>query len=310
MAELDNIKKTPIPPYDFAVDFTRKWEGGYTNNSQDFGGPTNYGVTQTTYDSYLSKKNQPKKSVKSITKPEVDEIYQGFWDDSYPSPMNIILFDTSFNVGPNSPAVFFKQMKVDPNKVKGYENNSPELLSICNKFLASRLEYHQWKAANKPGQDIFLLGWTNRVNDLKVKTVLSKPESVQVVALKDAVGLSYKAEASSPEEINKTVSGLTPERKSLIKSLFPGFIEMVAALAGLSTIVTIAMGVLSVFNTALNIAKKMPPTDPVTISSKAIAQSSVDSQKRVVQGVSSVQNKAAGTVSHGLSTVKVPVPKT
>ncbi|MBE7706425.1 MAG: hypothetical protein E7Z91_04190 [Cyanobacteria bacterium SIG30] len=51
-------------------------EGGYVNDSRDFGGPTNMGVTQNTYNMYRKNQGLPQKDVKQITNaPELQVNY-------------------------------------------------------------------------------------------------------------------------------------------------------------------------------------------------------------------------------------------
>ena len=47
-----------------ALVFTLKWEGGFTNNPLDPGGPTNFGIIQSRYDQYRNAKKLPRRSVK------------------------------------------------------------------------------------------------------------------------------------------------------------------------------------------------------------------------------------------------------
>ena len=65
-----------------AIRLTRSLEGGYSNNPNDKGGPTNFGITTSTYDGYRLNKKLPKQPVSQITQDEVNEIYSQFWRDS------------------------------------------------------------------------------------------------------------------------------------------------------------------------------------------------------------------------------------
>lgn len=85
---------------------TLKWEGGYSNHPDDPGGATNYGVIQARYDEYNRDLGRPAKSVKQITKAEVDDIYKRYyWDrvnaDACPSGVDLALFDFVVNSGPS-----------------------------------------------------------------------------------------------------------------------------------------------------------------------------------------------------------------
>lgn len=86
-----------------AETFTRQAEGGFT---VDNGGPTNYGVTQGTYDAYRESVNLPRQSVSFISQAEVSTIMSSeYWlpagCDKLPRNLSICQFDTSFNSGPS-----------------------------------------------------------------------------------------------------------------------------------------------------------------------------------------------------------------
>lgn len=81
-------------------------EGGYSNHPKDPGGATFKGVTQRTYDAYRKNKGLPVRSVKLITKAELDEIYdRQYWDvvkgDKLPAGIDYAVFDYAVNSGPS-----------------------------------------------------------------------------------------------------------------------------------------------------------------------------------------------------------------
>ena len=138
-----------------ALKFVLKWEGGYVNNPNDLGGCTNKGITQNTYDEWLSSKGLAKKDVKNITDKEVEEIYyKNYWLKAGCNNMSekfaILCFDTAVNMGVRRVSEF----------LKAAQYKYPE------KFLLARAEkYNEFaKVATQRG---FLHGWLNRVFDLK-----------------------------------------------------------------------------------------------------------------------------------------------
>ena len=62
-----------------ALIFTLKWEGGFTNNPLDPGGPTNFGVIQSRYDQYRKSIKNSRRSVKDITVAEYTAIYDQYY---------------------------------------------------------------------------------------------------------------------------------------------------------------------------------------------------------------------------------------
>lgn len=137
------------------TDFLLIIEGKYTNNKNDSGGPTNFGITQFVYNNYLTKNNLNLQCVKYITKSEVFEIYF----NSYYSKLNIedlddsisyIIYDFSVNSGINR-ALKLKEIK--PFK----DWDVIELLNY-------RFNYYSKISSDK--NIVFLSGWLNRLNKI------------------------------------------------------------------------------------------------------------------------------------------------
>ena len=164
-----------------ALKFTLAWEGGYTNHPNDRGGPTNKGITQSTYNRYLRRNNRNIQSVRSITDSEVYEIYEkDYWDvvraKYLKSPLGLVLFDTCVNFGPGgcirrlqaalevpitgvwTQAISDKIHKADAGDIA---------LKICQMRIAKRHEI----VKNDKSQAVFLKGWLNRdralINEVK-----------------------------------------------------------------------------------------------------------------------------------------------
>ena len=80
------------------------YEGGYSNNPKDPGGPTMKGVTQRVYNVYRSGKGQPVATVSKINDNEIQAIYKGmYWDridgDKLPDGVDFCMFDAAVNSG-------------------------------------------------------------------------------------------------------------------------------------------------------------------------------------------------------------------
>ena len=138
-----------------ALQFVLKWEGGYSNNPNDKGGATNKGITQNTYNTWLSSKGQNHKDVRHITDSEVKQIYyNNYWLKAGCPNMSdkfaIIAFDTAVNMGVGRVAEF----------LKAAEYKYPD------KFLLARIKKYN-EFAKVGNQKVFLVGWLNRVFDLQ-----------------------------------------------------------------------------------------------------------------------------------------------
>ena len=87
--------------FDECYPIVRKLEGGYADENDDSGGPTNFGVTQETYSNWLEAGGEHDRDVKFITEYEAREIYSDYWRDCKASycfpPIDLLIFDASIN---------------------------------------------------------------------------------------------------------------------------------------------------------------------------------------------------------------------
>lgn len=165
-----------------ALRFTLKWEGGYTNDPLDPGGPTNFGVIQSRYDQYRRDNKLSLQSVKLITKKEYTEIYEKYYWDPIraqwvSAPLGLVLFDTAVNLGVGGAIARLQASLKVPVTSKWTEAISDRIhtadqvavaLNICNLRIAKRYA----RVRQRSDQKRFLRGWLNRDNDL-IKTVRS-----------------------------------------------------------------------------------------------------------------------------------------
>jgi len=142
--------------FEIALDFLFPSEGGYVNDKDDLGGPTNMGVTQTSYNTYRKQHNLPIKDVKYITRNEaVDLYYENYWKisgaDAIDDPnLAVTLFDTAVLHGPYIAKEYYKKSNGD-----------------LNKFLDIRQKSYDAIVAKNPSQKKYYNGWNNRVKNLK-----------------------------------------------------------------------------------------------------------------------------------------------
>ena len=140
-----------------ALSFILRWEGGYVNNPSDKGGATNMGITQYTYNSWLKSLGFASRDVRHITRSEVEQIYyKNYWRKAGCHNMSpkfaLLAFDTAVNMGLARVNQFLRVA----------EWKYPE------KFIEAReAKYREF--AKYGNQKIFLNGWLNRLNDLKVE---------------------------------------------------------------------------------------------------------------------------------------------
>ena len=126
--------------FDEAIKFVLKWEGGYSNDPNDPGGETKFGI---------SKRSYPELDISKLTLKQAKEIYyQNYWlkagCDELPFPFDIIVFDTAVNMGRRRAKEFL------------------DVYSDWRDYLFKRIEFY----ARLKTAKYYLRGWTNRVIDL------------------------------------------------------------------------------------------------------------------------------------------------
>lgn len=92
-----------------------KDEGGYTNDPNDSGGPTNYGITLADYRKYINK-NGTASDVRSMTVEQAKAIYKPkYWDalgcDNLSSGVDYTCFDYGVNSGLGRPRKALQRFK-------------------------------------------------------------------------------------------------------------------------------------------------------------------------------------------------------
>lgn len=119
------------------------FEGHYTNDPNDPGGETKFGI---------SKKAFPELDIKNLTLDQAKSIYYDhYWKkvgcDVLPFPLDIIVFDTAVNIGTSAARTFLVQIK----------NRTPE------EYLLRRVCFYVDLANSKEWAKKFFRGWINRI---------------------------------------------------------------------------------------------------------------------------------------------------
>ncbi len=84
-----------MTPFEKGIAFVLRFEGGYSNDSRDPGGETNFGI---------SKRQYPNEDIKGMTAARASALYQrDYWDackcGQLPSPIALMVFDMAVNMG-------------------------------------------------------------------------------------------------------------------------------------------------------------------------------------------------------------------
>lgn len=157
------------------VNFFIKWEGGYVNDKNDKGGPTNRGITLSTFRAYFGN-NKTINDLKNMSNTQWLYIFkQGFYDKIKCSEVkneNIQLIWCDWFWGSGSWGIKKVQtiVGVEDDGIVGEKTieaiNKYNPKDLFNKIKASRIAFYYAIVKNNPSQKKFLNGWLNRVNDI------------------------------------------------------------------------------------------------------------------------------------------------
>ncbi len=162
--------------YNDALAFVLRWEGGFVNDPNDHGGRTMKGVTQMVYDAWRASQGKPAADVAKILDAEVAAIYSdNYWKKALchivQSHIDLALFDTAVNMGPNR-AVKILQQAVGVAPDGQFGRATQQACDACHppdavaRYCSIREALYR-RFAEAPGQDRFLAGWLNRLNALR-----------------------------------------------------------------------------------------------------------------------------------------------
>lgn len=156
--------------------FTLPYEGGKVNNKKDPGGKTNQGVTQNTFNGYLTRKNRPKRDVYTMTDAERDEIYKyQYWDtvrgDDLPSGVDVAVFDAGVMSGPSRGVKWLQSALAYLGFYKGKVDGNPGVQTLDASRMADSVKTIKRVCANRLGFvrsltslfKTFGKGWTARI---------------------------------------------------------------------------------------------------------------------------------------------------
>lgn len=159
-----------------ALPFILKAEGGYADDPDDPGGATNMGVTQRTYDAWLTALALEPAPVRQITQGEVAAIYEkNYWAaahcDRMPWPLSLIHFDCAVNTGLVAAAKQLQRaLELKDDGVLGpvtLARCAPAGPRECYRYLLERVWFYDSLDVKSPKLTRFLTGaWLGRLRPL------------------------------------------------------------------------------------------------------------------------------------------------
>ena len=164
----------------YCLDYILKQEGGYSNNPNDKGGSTNFGITQKTYNTYLVSEQLPLRSVEEIDIHEVSEIYKRYyWDlckcSEIPIPLDLIVFDSAVQHGVTRANQWLQRcVGTTPDGIVGEKTIyavkdkalNKRLEAVIDCYINGRIAFYAQIIKNDPTQKMFSKGWKNRIDCL------------------------------------------------------------------------------------------------------------------------------------------------
>lgn len=145
-------------------------EGGYVNHPNDRGGPTNWGITQSTL---AGHRRMPvsAEDVRALTRDEAKQIYLGYFRglESVTDPKVLeLLFDYAVNSGTHRAIVALQRvLGVTADGVFGPKSRAAlagvDQSKLYFPLVCERLDNYLRIIARDPSQAVFAAGWANRI---------------------------------------------------------------------------------------------------------------------------------------------------
>ena len=165
---------------DVLVPKILKWEGGFVNNPNDKGGPTNEGITLSTWKQVGYDKTGDGEinvdDIKILNEADFKFVLRIYWnrwkaDSIQNQSIADILVDWVWGSGKWGVVIPQELLGVETDGVVGRDTitavNSANQEQLFNKIFQARVSFLQAIVKHHPSQSIFLKGWLNRLNDFK-----------------------------------------------------------------------------------------------------------------------------------------------
>lgn len=186
--------------FETSLRFVLKWEGSrFTNDPDDHGGATRYGIIQREYDRYRDRRHLQIRSVELISLDEVRDIYRReYWDavqgDRMPLSLDLVMFDSGVLMGVGRAIRILQQsLKIavsgDLDKSTFDALGTADIDALVVDFLNNREGRLRGIVEKDQTQAKFLKGWLNRLNDLR-QTVGEASPSVLLVGNAEVASLN------------------------------------------------------------------------------------------------------------------------
>jgi len=160
------------------IPFILKWEGGFVDNPLDKGGPTNQGVTLTTFKYYFGNERTVD-NLKALTQEQWWYIFKvGYWnkwkaDEIKSQSVADILVDWHWMSGEWGIKIPQRILGVKDDGLVGPITiaalNAAKPRKLFHEIKKARAQYYDDIIAKTPTNEIFRKGWMNRLNEMKYR---------------------------------------------------------------------------------------------------------------------------------------------
>jgi len=158
--------------FDWIYTFTEAWEGGFTDNHDDLGGRTKFGITQETADAHDLG------PVELFTPLQARLFYYAHYWRPYASwYLSAVMFDTAVNFGIVGSDQFLQEALGFPledcDGIVGPRTRARMAMvhpdNLARQICRLRAKYRHQRVQEDPSQATFLEGWLNRDQALYLK---------------------------------------------------------------------------------------------------------------------------------------------
>jgi len=150
--------------FNVAIELILKNEGGYSNNPQDTGGETRWGISSASF---------PNEDIRNLTVDRAKQLYkENYWnpisgDKILSQEMAESIFDFGVNAGVKTSVKLAQQVVyadpdgvVGPNTIYLLNTSSPKL--FLAEFKLKKIQRYVDICDNNSSQKIFFFGWIKR----------------------------------------------------------------------------------------------------------------------------------------------------
>ena len=164
--------------FNISVDFVFRCEGVYSNDKDDRGGPTKYGITERFLYDYGNIPGGRPHSIMNLTEGQARAIYNNYWDsapfkDIKDHNIAKILFDSAVNQGSDAAwdgmQRVLGRMGMQVNEGQSF-HITIEAINKCDTsrlftlFKEERIQMYNRTIEKNSSQEKYRYGWYNRVN--------------------------------------------------------------------------------------------------------------------------------------------------